>query len=168
MPNKLGKPTALRMAVIKNQASELLWYGKITTTVDRAKSVGAYAEKMLTLAINSFEDVATTTKTKTNLKGETVEVEFKIDGPKKLAARRKLMSSLIDLQEVKKDKESKESFRKRTADVKHPLIEKMFNEYAPKYAAKNADQSQGGGYTRIIRLENRRGDAAEMCIIELV
>lgn len=168
MSKKLGRPTDQRMAVIKNQASELLWYGKIQTTVDRAKSVSAYAEKLLTLAINTYGDVVTVTKNKVNLKGETVAVEFKNDGGKKLAARRKLMSKLVDLQETKQDKESKDAFRKRTADVKHPLIEKMFNEYAPKYAARNAGQTQGGGYTRIIKTGERRGDAAEICILELI
>jgi large subunit ribosomal protein L17 len=62
MERKLGKPTDQRMAMLKNQASELLWYGKIQTTVDRAKEVGRYAEKMITLAINSYEDEVVVTK----------------------------------------------------------------------------------------------------------
>lgn len=55
-PKKLGRPTDQRLAVLRNQASELLWYGKIETTVDRAKSVRSIAEKLITLAINTYED----------------------------------------------------------------------------------------------------------------
>lgn len=167
-PKKLGRPTDQRMAVLYNQASELLWYGKIETTVDRAKSVRRIAEKMLTLAINTYEDTVTVQKEKTNLKGEKVSVDFTNDGPKKLAARRKMMSKLRDLQEVKADKESKAAFKARTADINHPLIEKMFNEYAPKYAERNRTNGQGGGYTRVLKLGKRRGDNAETCIVELI
>ena len=74
-PKKLKKPTNQHITVLYNQASELLWYGKIETTVDRAKSVRRIAEKMLTLAINTYEDTVTVQKEKTNLKGEKVEVE---------------------------------------------------------------------------------------------
>jgi large subunit ribosomal protein L17 len=168
MNNKLGRPTSQRMAVLKNQASELLWYGQIETTVDRAKSVRRIAEKMLTLAIKTYEDTTKVSKEKVNLKGEKVNVEFTNDGGKKLAARRKMMSTLRDLQEVKQDKESKAAFNARTADINHPLIEKMFNEYAPKYAKRNAENGQGGGYTRIVKLGKRRGDNADMCLLQLI
>lgn len=106
-PKKLGRPTDQRLAVLRNQASELLWYGKIETTVDRAKSVKSIAEKLITLAINTYEDTVKVTKTKTNLKGEKVEVEFTNDGPKKLAARRKMIAELRDIPEAKEEKESK-------------------------------------------------------------
>lgn len=168
MERKLGRATDQRMAILKNQVSELLWYGRIKTTVDRAKEVRRIAEKMLTLAINSYTDEVVVLKTIENAKGEKVEMEFKNDGPKRLAARRRLMSNLIDLQEIKGDKESKSAYRERTKAINHPLIEKLFNEYAPKYAAKNSEQTQGGGYTRIMKLGTRRGDNAEMAIIELV
>lgn len=142
MERKLGKPTDQRMAMLKNQASELLWYGKLKTTVDRAKEVGRYAEKMLTLAINSYEDevvVSKEVKTLPDKEGNVkkVSAEFKNDGPKRLAARRRMMSGLIDIQEQKKEKESRTTYRERTKEINHPLIEKMFNEYAPKYAEKN-------------------------------
>jgi large subunit ribosomal protein L17 len=93
---------------------------------------------------------------------------MKNDGPRRLAARRKMMASLIDIQETKNEKESKSVYRERTKDIKHPLIEKIFNEYAPKYAERNKSQNQGGGYTRIIKLGARRGDNAEMALVELV
>jgi len=168
MARKLGKRTDQRMHLLRNQVSELLWYGRIETTVDRAKEVKRLAEKMVTLGIKNYEDVVTTTKTKTNAKGESVAVEIKNDGKRKLHARRQMMSFLRDLQEIKGEKESKSAYKERTREIKHPLIEKMFNEYAPKYAARKEELGQGGGYTRIIRLGARRGDAAEMVIIEMV
>ncbi len=56
---KLGRPTDQRMALLKNQVSEFLWYGKLNTTLDRAKEIRRMAEKCITLAVNSYEDVVT-------------------------------------------------------------------------------------------------------------
>ena len=168
MPNKLGKRTDQRMAMLKNQVSELLWYGQIETTVDRAKSVRSLAEKYITLAIRTYQDDVKVNKNVKNEKGNVVSVEFTNDGPKKLAARRRLMAELVDLQEVKGEKESKAAFKARIKDTKHPLIEKIFKEYAPKYYARRNELGQGGGYTRILKTGNRRGDAAETCILKLI
>ena len=165
---KLGRPTDERLAVLRNQATTLLWTGKIETTLEKAKAVRSYAEKLLTLAINSYEDTVKVTKEVVNAKGEKVKKEVLNDGPKKLAARRKLMASLYDVQEQKAEKESKAAFEKRTAEVAHPLIEKIFNVYAPKYAERAKKLGQAGGYTRVIKLGQRRGDASEMAIVELV
>lgn len=168
MNSKLGKRTDQRLALIYNQASQLLWHGKIETTVDRAKSVKRVAEKLITMAIKTYEDTVEVTKEKLNQKNEKIEVKFTNDGPRKLAARRRIMAKVHNLQEIKAPKESKASFKERTADAEHPLVEKIFREYAPKYDKRARDLGQGGGYTRIIRLENRRGDDAKKCILELV
>ena len=61
-----------------------------------------------------------------------------------------------------------ENFKKRTAGVNHPLVEKVFNVYAPKYAERAKELGTAGGYTRVIKTRARRGDAAEMAIVELI
>ena len=152
---KLGRTSEQRMAMIRSQASELLWYGRLETTVGRAKEVQKYAEKMITLAINTYEDVATVNKEKVNAKGETVTVEVTVDGVRKMKP-------------VKEDKESKGDYNKRLAAVKHPLVEKLFREYAPFYAKRANDCGQKGGYSRVIKLGTRRGDGAEVAVVELV
>ena len=155
MPGKLGRTTKQRMAILRNQASELLWYGKIKTTAARAKELQPYVEKIITKAISVYDlneeiDVATTDK-----KGKEVTVKSIKDTPKKLAVRRAIMAKLRDLQEVKAFNEKK-------------AVEKLFNEIAPKYAQRKEELGQGGGYTRIYLLGERRGDASEEAIIELV
>lgn len=166
--SKLGKRTDQRMAMLKNQVSELLWYGQIETTVDRAKAVRSLAEKYITIAMRAYQDDVKVTKTVTDAKGAKKEVVFTNDGAKKLAARRRLMAELVDLQEKKGAKESKSAYKARIKDTKHPLIEKMFKEYAPKYDARKNELGQGGGYTRILKTGTRRGDAAETCILKLI
>ena len=166
--SKLGKRTDQRMAMLKNQVSELLWYGQIETTVDRAKAVRSLAEKYITIAMRAYQDDVKVTKTVTDAKGAKKEVVFTNDGAKKLAARRRLMAELMDLQEIKGAKESKSAYKARIKDTKHPLIEKMFKEYAPKYDARKNELGQGGGYTRILKTGTRRGDAAETCILKLI
>lgn len=168
MARKLGLNATQRMALIKNQASALLWYGKIETTEARAKEVSAYVEKVLTLAINNYTDTVETQVKIADDKGKETTKTLIKDGVKKLNARRKIMTMVIDLQEVKGYKETKADFKKRTKAVKSPLIEKIFDEYAPKYAARKEEKGQGGGYTRIYKLGPRKGDAAEVAIIELV
>lgn len=165
---KLGRATDQRMAVLRNQATYLLWNGKLETTVEKAKAVRSYAEKLLTLAINTYTDTVTVEKEVINEKGEKVKKSVINDGAKKLAARRKLMSKLYDVQELRAEKEAKENFKNRTKDIKHPLIEKIFNVYAPKYAKRKEELGQGGGYTRIVKVGPRRGDNAEMAIIALI
>ncbi len=168
MARKLGLNATQRMALIKNQATALLWYGRIETTEARAKEVASYVAKIITLAVNTFEDVVESEVTVKDAKGKETKKTLVKDGVKKLNARRKIISMVNDMQEVKGFKESKPDFKKRTADIKNPLIEKIFDEYAKKYADRKEEKGQGGGYTRIYKLGPRKGDAAEVAIIELV
>lgn len=168
MPGKLGRPAKERVALLRGLASQLIWYGRIETTLAKAKQLQPYVEKLLTKAINTFDDNVETEVVKKDAKGKEITVKVVKDGPKKLAARRAIMAKTYDLQEVKGFTESKSAFAARTKDVKHPLVEKVFNELAPKYAQRAEEKKQGGGYTRIYQLPERRGDAAEMAIIEFV
>ena len=166
--SKLNRPTKERMALIRGQASSFLWDGKIETTVARAKTLQSYVEKILTLAINSYEDTVKVVKTEVDSKGVKVKREVLNDGPKKLVARRKIMSKLFDRQEKRQPKEAKSNFVERTKDINHPLIEKIFNVYAPKYAERIKEKGQAGGYTRVLKTEVRRGDNAQLCLVELI
>ena len=168
MPGKLGRTASEREALLRNQASELLWYGKITTTAAKAKELQPYVEKIITKAIRVYDDNVEVDVKTTDKKGKEVTVKGVKDSPRKLAVRRELMGKLRDLQEVKPFTEKKADFKARTADIKHPLMEKLFNEIAPKYAQRKEELGQGGGYTRIYLLGARRGDKAEEAIIELV
>lgn len=165
---KLSRPSDQRNALLRNQVTELLWHGKIKTTEARAKEVRSITEKLITLAVNEYDKTITVTKEMNNEKGQTITKEVVNDLPSKLNARRKMMAYLYDYQEVKEKDESKEDYRERTKDVNHPLIEKMFSEYGPKYRERNEKQNCGGGYTRILKLGPRRGDGAEEVIIELI
>ncbi len=168
MPRKLGMTTTIRLSVLKNQASKLLWYGRIETTQARAKELRPYVEKIITAAINSYEDTIESTVTVTDSKGKETTKKVIKDGPNKLAARRRIMAKLHKFEEIKAKGESKREFKERTQGINHPLIEKLFNEIAPKYAQRAEELGQKGGYTRIYLLGERRGDAAEKAIIELV
>ena len=168
MPGKLGRTAEQREALLRNQASELLWYGKITTTRAKAKELQPYVEKIITKAIKVYDDNVEFDIVKTDKKGKEITEKGVKDSAKKLAVRRELMAKLRDLQEIKPFTEKKSDFKKRTGDIQHPLMEKLFNEIAPKYAQRAEEKGQGGGYTRIYLLGARRGDGAEEAIIELI
>ena len=168
MPGKLGRTSKERNALLRGLASQLLWNGKIETTAAKAKELKSYVEKLITKAVNTYADNVEIEVVKKDSKGKEVTVTTVKDGAKKLAARRAIMAKTYDLQEVKGFTEKKSEFKARTADVQHPLMDKLFNEIAPKYAARKEELGQGGGYTRIYLLGERRGDAAQMAIIELV
>ena len=168
MPRKLGRTSKERNALLRNLASQLLWYGKIETTAEKAKELRSYVEKLITKAVNTYADNVEIEVTKKDKKGKEIKVKSVKDGAKKLAARRAIMAKTYDLQEVKGFNEKKSEFKARTADIQHPLMDKLFNEIAPKYASRKEELGQGGGYTRIYLLGERRGDGAEVAIIELV
>ena len=165
MPGKLGKTTKQRMALLRGQASQLLWYGRIETTQARAKELRSYVEKLITKAVNTYDDVVEYEVVAKDKKGKEVKTTSVKDGPKKLAARRQIIAKTYDLQEIKAFGESKKAYKERTAQIQHPLVEKLFNEIAPKYAQRKEELGQGGGYTRIYLLGERRGDGAAEAII---
>lgn len=154
--------------MLRGLVSELLWRGSIETTESRAKEVRKVAEKIITLAMKEYQNTVEVEKTVTDENGKNVTVTVKNDQPSKLAARRRMMAYLYDYKEERKDGESRTDYRARTKDVKHPLVEKVFNELAPKYDKRRQEVGQGGGYTRIIKKGPRKGDAAETVILELV
>ncbi len=168
---KLGKPSDQRVALLRNQTTALLWNGKIITTETRAKEIRSIAEKIITLAVNEYQNSETVEKETYNEKGQIVKAEKQQDKPSKLHARRQIMAYLYDIPEPKKEKdgkvETKSEYKERTKDNRHPVVEKLFREIAPKYDAR-AKEGKKGGYTRITKLGPRRGDAAEMVVLELV
>lgn len=170
---KLGRTTDIRMAMLRNLTTDLIMYGKIETTINRAKEVKAIADSLISLAIkekDNFEMVdVKVVKAKLDAKGnketelvkskngkeylkvvkeETTEKRQK-DMPSRLNARRKMIRKLNKIKDSKGN----------TID----LPSKLFNELAPKYAGKNV-----GGYTRIIKAGPRRGDGAEVAILQLI
>ena len=174
---KLGTGTSSqRKAMLRSLATNLLYHGKITTTVTRAKEVRKIAEKLITVAVkekDNFEELTIKAKVpRKDTNGNRVkevrdgkrvtvfdEVDKKIkkDSPSRLNARRKILSVLYPVTEVP------ENGRKRRQNTKEvDMAAKLFDEIAPRYAERS------GGYTRIARLGPRKGDAAEMAIIELV
>ena len=168
MPGKLGRTSKERNALLRGLASQLLWYGKIETTAAKAKELKPYVEKLITKAVNSYDDVIEIEVKKTDKKGKEVVVKSFKDGAKRLAARRAIMAKTYDLPEIKAFSEKKADFIARTENIKHPLLEKIFNIYAPKYDARAKELGQRGGYTRILKVGIRKGDNAEMAIIELI
>ncbi len=164
---KLNMQQDQRQAALRNLVTGLLWHGRIETTLARAKEARSIAEKLITIAVREYANDVKVVK-KVTEDDEKVKKEFVNDSPSKLAARRRLMRYLYDVQELKQDGESKYNYRERIKDVHHPLIEKMFREYGPKYYKRAEDLGTGGGYTRIIKKGPRRGDAAEIVILELV
>lgn len=173
---KLGRTSAQRKALLRNQVTALIQNGKIITTQARAKEVQKQVEKLITMAIkekDNFETVTVTAKVaKKDSEGkrvkevvdgkkvtvyETVEKEIKKDKPSKLHARKQMDKILYKVTEVPTEKAG----RKRNTKVVD-LTNKMFDEIAPKYADRK------GGYTRIVKIGLRKGDAAMEVLLELV
>ncbi len=165
---KLGKPTDQRLAMLSNLATDILWYGHIETTFDRAKAAAKIVEKIITLAVNSYEDVVTTEKVTLDANGKEKKVTISKDGVKKLNARRQIINMIEDRQEQRKKGEKLADFEARTQGIEMPLVEKIFDDLAPKYAERAKEMGQKGGYTRVIKTSIRRGDNAQLALVELV
>ena len=165
---KLGKPADQRKALLRNQVTNLIWYGKIETTLARAKEVASVAEHYINLAVRECDNTIEVTKETKNDKEQIVTLTVTNDSPSRLHARRQCMAYLYNLPAPRKEDETKKEYAQRARDVKNPVVEKLFREIGPKYKARKAEKGVGGGYTRIIKKGPRRGDAAEMVILELV
>lgn len=173
---KLGRTSDQRKALIRSQVTALLYHGKIVTTEAKAKEIRKVAEGLIALAVkekDNFEEVTVTAKVprkdkdgkrvKEVVDGKKVtvydEIEKKIkkDLPSRLHARRQMLKVLYPVKEVPKEAAGR---KKNTKQVDLP--DKLFTEIAPKYADRN------GGYTRIVKIGQRKGDGALEVLLELV
>ena len=165
---KLGRPSDQRIALLRNQVTSLIWYGRIETTLPRAKEVSSVAEHLITIAMRECDNTVTVTKEGKNDKLQIVTKEVVNDTASRLAARRRVMQYLYDIPVMQNKDEDKDDYLERKKNIKHQVVEKLFREIAPKYQKRAEEKGQGGGYTRIVKKGPRRGDAAEMAIIELI
>lgn len=173
---KLGKRSDQRKALLRNQVTALIYNGKIVTTLARAKEVQKIVDGLIALAAkekDNYEKVTVSAKVpvkdkdgkrvkevvdgKKVTKFETVDKEIKKDLPSRLHARHQMLKVLYPVTEVPKTNAGKKRGTKE-AD----LVAKLFDEYGPKYASRN------GGYTRIIKIGQRKGDGAMEVVLELV
>ena len=173
---KLGRTSSQRKALLRNQVTNLLYHGKIVTTEAKAKEIRRIAEHMIALGIREKDNVETVTvkakvaqkdkdgkRVKKVVDGKKVTVfdevdkEIKKEAPSRIHARRQMNKMLYGITEVPTTTAGK---RKGTKTV--DLASKVFDEIAPKYADRK------GGYTRIIKIGPRKGDAAMEVVIELV
>ena len=165
---KLGRPSDQRIALLRNQVTSLIWYGRIETTLPRAKEVSSVAEHLITIAMRECDNTVTVTKEGKNDKLQIVTKEVVNDTASRLAARRRVMQYLYDIPVMQNKDEDKDDYLERKKNIKHQVVEKLFREIAPKYKKRAEEKGQGGGYTRIVKKGPRRGDAAEMAISELI
>ena len=173
---KLGRTSDQRKALLRNQVTALLYNGRIVTTEARAKEVRKVAEGLIALAVkekDNFENVKVTAKVPRKDKDgkrvkevvdgkkvtvyDMVEKEIRKDLPSRLHARRPMLKVLYPVTEVPTAAAGR---KKNTKEV--DLAAKIFDEYGAKYANRN------GGYTRIIKIGPRKGDAAMEVVLELV
>ena len=173
---KLGRTSSQRKALLRNQVTALIYRGKIVTTETKAKEIRKIAEHLIALAVkerDNYDEVTVKAKVarkdkdgkrvKEVVDGKKVtvydEVEKKIkkDQPSRLHARRQMLKVLYPVKEVPTAQAGR---KKNTKDV--DLVAKLFDEIAPKYVNRN------GGYTRIIKIGQRKGDAAMEVVLELV
>ena len=173
---KLGRTSSQRKAMIRSQVTALLYHGSIKTTEARAKEIRKVAEGLIALAVkekDNFETVTVTAKVaKKDAEGkrvkevvngkkvtvyDEVQKEIKKDKPSRLHARRQMLKVISDVTEVPTAAAGK---KKNTKSVDIPA--KLFDEVAPKYVSRN------GGYTRIVKIGQRKGDGAMEVLLELV
>ena len=173
---KLGRTSDQRKAMLRSLATALINNGKIVTTEARAKEVKKIVEGMIALAVkekDNYEVVKVTAKVarkdangkrvKEVVDGKKVTVydevqkEIKKDMPSRLHARRQMNKVFYPVTEVPTEGKGRKANTKKI-----DMAQKMFDEIAPKYEGRN------GGYTRIVKIAQRKGDAGMKVLIELV
>ena len=173
---KLGRTSSQRKALLRSQVTALIENGKIVTTEARAKEVRKQAEKLITLAVKEKDNYETVTvsakvakkdaegkRVKEVVDGKKVTVydevqkEIKKDQPSRLHARRQMLKVFYPVTEVPAAAAGK---KKNTKKIDMPA--KVFDEVAPKYVSRN------GGYTRIVKIGQRKGDGAMEVVLELI
>ena len=173
---KLGRTSSQRKAMLRSLTTNLLYNGKIVTTEARAKEVRSEVEHLIALAVrekDNFEEVTVKAKVARKDKDgkrvkevvdgkkvtvyDEIEKTIKKDKPSRLHARRQMLQVLYPVTEVPTAVAGR---KKATKEV--DLVAKLFDEIAPKYANRN------GGYTRIVKIGQRKGDGAMEVLIELV
>ncbi len=117
---KLGRVTEHRMSMLRNQATALIKYEHLTTTVPKAKELRPFVERLITVAKRGLAA------------GDA--------NGRVLNARRLVMEDLQDRE----------------------VVGKLFDTIAPRFAARS------GGYTRLMRTGFRKGDSAELAMVELI
>ena len=176
MYRKLGRTSSQRKALLRSQVTQLIYKGKIKTTEAKAKEIRKIAESLVTMAIKEKDNFDTVTvdakvarkdkdgkRVKEVVDGKKVTVydevdkTIKKDKPSRLHARRQMLAYLYPVTEVPAAKAGQ---KKNTKSV--DLAAKLFDEYGAKYATRN------GGYTRIVKIGLRKGDAAMEVLLELV
>ena len=173
---KLSRTSSQRKALLRNQVTNLLYHGRIVTTEAKAKEVQKIAEGIIAMAVrekDNFDEVTVQAKVARKDKDgkrvkevvdgkkvtvyDEVEKEIKKDMPSRLHARRQMLKVLYGVTEVPTQAAGKKNGTKSV-----DLVAKLFDEVAPKYVSRN------GGYTRIVKIGQRKGDAAMEVLLELV
>ena len=173
---KLGKSSSQRKALLRSQVTAVIYHGKIVTTEARAKEVRKIVDHLVALAVkekDNFETVTVTAKVPKKDKDgkrvkevvdgkrvtifDNVEKTIKKDNPSRLHARKLIIKELYTVTDVPTAVAGK---KRNTKEV--DLVAKLFDEIAPKYVDRN------GGYTRIVKIGLRKGDAAMEVVLELV
>ena len=173
---KLSRTSSQRKALLRNQVTALLEHGKIVTTEAKAKEVRKIVEGLIALAVkekDNFDTVTVTAKVARKDKDgkrvkevvdgkkvtvyDEVEKTIKKDQPSRLHARRQMLKVFYPVKEVPAEGKGR---KKGTKNIDMPA--KVFDEIAPKYADRK------GGYTRIIKLGQRKGDGAMEVVLELI
>ena len=171
---KLGRTADQRKALIRNQVTALLYNGKIVTTEAKAKEIRKVADGLIALAVKEKDNFETVTakvarkdkdgkRVKEDVNGkkktvyDNVEKTIKKDAPSRVHARRQMLKVLYSVTEVPAEAAGK---KRNTKEVS--VADKLFDEIAPKYADRK------GGYTRIVKIGQRKGDAAMQVLLELV